>query len=254
VIVSLESNGGKDRGNSLDTALVISLEKIVSAQRLQRYRNAGSGALETAVLYCWNVQLGEALMPSLAILEVTLRNAVHDTLTALAGNEFWFKSVLHTEKYNNVLDVIGRITKRQGYPPLAGKVISEITFGFWPLIFAKSYNSLWWSQPTPLLASVLPNHPKLARDTRVKFEERLEYFASLRNRVMHQEAIFQGVAAVNRPVLPIDTLHNQLIETIEWISTDAGRIARCLDRFDDVFNLPGRASLETNIKTEFNIP
>lgn len=238
----------------MDTVLANSLEQIVSTPRLQRYRNVAGTDLETVLLYCWNVQLAEALIPPLAILEVALHNAVHDTLTAHKGTSFWFKSVLHQQKYDNIVELINRITSRQGFPPTADKVISEITFGFWPLIFARRYNALWWGQPYPLLSRVIPNHPNVARDTRAKFEQRLEYFVALRNRLMHQEAVFQGVAAVNRPIMPIETLHAQLLETIGWINHDAATLAICMDRFDSIHDIPGRAALEKAIKTAFNIP
>jgi len=219
----------------LEFALIAGLKSFVSAPRAQRYRNAGVDDLEAVALYCWNTQLAETLLPSIAMLEVCLRNSVHDALTAHAGTEWWFKPALTTERYGNILELVGRLTKRAGYPPTVGKVISEITFGFWPRLFAQSYNSLWWSQPNPLIRTVLPHHPNIGRDTRKRLEERLEYVVELRNRAVHHEAIFRGVAALNRPVLPIETLHEHLIETIGWISLDAKRIVVRFDRFDDVF-------------------
>jgi len=238
---------------SLDAGLAASLESIVSAPRLQRYRDASSSDIEMVILYCWNIKLAEALLPSLAIFEVALRNAVHTALTTKNRSEFWFKSVLHPAKYANIVDLMAKITKRQGTPPTAGKVISEITLGFWPLLFAKSYNALWWSLPNPLIADVIPNYAPVARDTRAKFEQRLEYFVALRNRVMHQEAIFQGVAALNRPILAIDVLHDQIIEAIGWINTDAQKMALGLDRFGDVYSAPGRADLEAAVRAEFKL-
>jgi len=163
----------------MDTVLVRSLEQTVSAPRLHRYRNAAVSDLDVVTLYCWNIQLAEALMPSLAMLEVTLRNAVHNTLTAHTGTDFWFKSVLQRQMYDNIVDLIARLVGRQGYPPSIGKVISEITFGFWPRVFAKNYQWLWWTTPNPLLTKVIPNYPKPGRDSRGRFEERLEYFVSL---------------------------------------------------------------------------
>ncbi len=135
---------------------------------------------------------------------------------------------------------------------MAGKVISEITFGVWPHVFARNQNALWWNPPHPLLTRVIPNYPKPTRDTRAKFEERLEYFVTLRNRVMHQEAVFQGVAALNRPVLPINTLHAQLIETIGWIHTDAAALAACLDHFDETHQ-HGKAHIEVQLRQLFNL-
>ena len=210
-------------------------EQIVSAPRFARYRRDSSSDLDAAALYLWNIQLTEALLPSIALLEVALRSSVHRVLATHTGKEYWFKTVLQSQMYDNVLRVMNDVTRRTGHPPGADKVVSEITFGFWPKIFAKSYNDLWWSRPHALLQDVLPAHPSVARDTRTRFEARLEYFVSLRNRMMHHESIYQGVSAVNRPALPLEALHQQLVETIEWIGEDATRFHTCLDRFDGVY-------------------
>ena len=69
---------------------------------------------------------------------------------------------------------------------------------------------------------------------------RLEYFAALRNRVMHQEAVFDGVTAINRPRMDLDTLHHRLLETIGWLDQDALSILMCLDRYPDVASEDGR--------------
>jgi hypothetical protein len=239
----------------LDAQLVANLERIVSAPRLQRYRNASASDLETAVLYCWNVQLGEALMPSIAVFEVTLRNAVHNTLTSHAGTDWWFKSTLYKEAFDNILKIINESIRRNGHPPTIGKLISEITFGFWPKVFASRLDKVWWdTHGNPLIAQLLPHHPNIARDTRSKLEQRLEYFVVLRNRIMHQEAIFDGVQANNRPRLPIDDVHSQLIETLGWIDTDAANVVACVDRFDAVFDPTARQALENDIKARFQIP
>lgn len=238
----------------MDAHLVANLERFVSAPRLQRYREASASELETALLYCWNIQLAEALIPSLALFEVALRNAVHETLTIYAQTDWWFGSVLHPASYANIQKLTNRLTTIQG-PPTSGKVISEITFGFWQKLFAKSYSSLWWGSQAPrLLPQVIPNHPNVARDTRSKLEERLEYFVTVRNRVVHQEAVFEGVGAPNRSIRPIEIVHSELIETLEWIDLDAAAMAKCLDRFDDVCDSSGKDQLEQAIKTKFHIP
>lgn len=241
----------------MDAQLVSNLERIVSAPRLQRYRDASLTDLDTAVLYCWNVQLGEALMPSIAVFEVTLRNAVHNTLTNHTGTEWWFKTILqkdHKAALDNIFKIISDSMRRTGHPPTIGKLISEITFGFWPKMFARSLDRLWWDpQGNPLIASVLTNHPNVARDTRSKLEERLEYFVVLRNRIMHQEAIFDGVQANNRPRLPISDVHTLLVETLGWIDADAARVVACIDRFGTAFDPISRQNLEREIRREFQI-
>lgn len=69
---------------------------------------------------------------------------------------------------------------------------------------------------------------------------------------MHQEAVFQGAGALNRPVLPIDILHAQLLETIAWIDADAATLVACLDRFDEAFH-SGKANVEAELRQRFNI-
>jgi hypothetical protein len=194
-------------------------------------------------------------MPSIAVFEVTLRNAAHNALAAQTGTDWWFQSVLNPQAYNNVISLINDLTRRYGNPPTIGKVLSETTLGFWVKLFAKRYNPIWLgSQPPFLLSQVLANYPNIARDSRAKFEKRLEYFLTLRNRIMHQEAVFDGVRANNRPRLPIEEVHTQLIETLGWIDADAAELVACLDRFDDVFAPAGRTALENDIKARFQIP
>lgn len=233
----------------MDAALVKSLETLTSRDRLQRYRLAGISDLETATLYLWNIELTGALLPSIAILEVSLRNAVHTALSKKAGTDFWFQSQLQPKRWQNVQDIM---TKLQN--PTAGKVIAELTFGFWPHIFADAYKHIWWNPPNTLLEEVIPNRQPLQPSDRKILMHRLFYFNNLRNRAMHHEPIFQGVASVNKPVLPIEELHRQLVETIGWISADAGKVLSCVDRFDDVFSAAGRRDLERTIKHRFNIP
>jgi hypothetical protein len=88
----------------------------------------------------------------------------------------------------------------------------------------------------------------VARDTRSLFETRLEYFSVLRNRVMHQEAVFDGVNAINRPRLRLDALHRDLIETIWWLDSDAAEFVACLDRYPVVSTPSGRQHIADRLR------
>lgn len=237
----------------MEAKLVADLERFVSQPRLGRYRTNGAPELDTIVLYCWNIQLAESLMPAMAIFEVALRNAVHETLTAHTGTDLWFSALLHPEAYANIQKLTNRLTTAQG-APTSGKVISETTFGFWQKIFSHRYSSLWWGVQTPrLLPQILPNHPNVARDARKHFESRLEYFVRLRNRAVHHESIIDGISPPNRPRLPLDAVYKQLIETLEWIDGDAAELTRCLSRFEKVHDALGRSDLERTIRTRYQV-
>lgn len=69
---------------------------------------------------------------------------------------------------------------------------------------------------------------------------------------MHHEAVFQGVAPLNLPVLQVDALHGQLLETLGWINTDAADIAGCVERFNDVY-IHGKANVEAELRRRFRV-
>lgn len=207
------------------------------------------------LLYCWNIQLAEALIPSIAIFEVALRNAIHETLAAHTHTDWWFPIILQPKSAANIQDLVDRLTPQNGPPPTSGKVISEITFGFWQKLFGKTYADLWWGNRAPqLLPVVLRNHPNPARDTRNRLEERLEYFVKLRNRAMHHEKIFDGIVPPNRPRMSLDAVYDDLIETLGWIDEDAAELVDCLSRFRGVYDPAGLQSLESLIRTRYQIP
>ena len=66
-------------------------ERIVSRQRLQKYRRATKTKPEAVALYLWNVALSEALYPPIHFFEVAFRNTVHQALIVYASNNpRWF--------------------------------------------------------------------------------------------------------------------------------------------------------------------
>jgi hypothetical protein len=248
----------------VDAVLVAMLEAIVSPPRLKRYRDAGKSDLETITNYLWNIQLAEALLPSIAMLEVCLRNTVHQTLTAHSGTEYWFRGLLHPARWPAVEKEIAALSGVSTMPPIAlpqvlppaGKIIAQLTFGFWPHIFSRHYRKLWWTPQSQLISDVLAHHPNLTAATRSDLHRRLMYFNVLRNRAMHHEAIFDGVAIPNHPVQTIDVLHGEILETIRWINPDAERLLNCLDRFTSVFDPTGphgRLGIESAIRNEYGI-
>ncbi|MEZ4507715.1 MAG: hypothetical protein R2848_18120 [Thermomicrobiales bacterium] len=116
------------------------LERLVSKPRLDRYRPQDGGDLETAVNYLWNVALSEALLQGIAAVEVGLRNTVHNAMTKYCGTEYWFQSVLKEVKRDGeVHEKWTLLSRRHKLPPRPGKIIAELTFGFWPPLFDSTY-------------------------------------------------------------------------------------------------------------------
>jgi len=67
------------------------LEKTLSVERLRPYRTAPEDT-DSVVLarYLWNMALSHALYPALHLLEVSLRNRIHQAATERFGT-IWLK-------------------------------------------------------------------------------------------------------------------------------------------------------------------
>jgi hypothetical protein len=69
------------------------LSIIFSEERLDGYlshakcNNSKTNAL---IAYSWNIELSQSLYPALQILEITLRNSLHQALSTSFSTEYWF--------------------------------------------------------------------------------------------------------------------------------------------------------------------
>jgi len=80
-------------------------------------------------LYKVNIELSEAFYPILSVLEISLRNAVHESLKTHFQDEYWFKNSLPVEFLPFVSDATQKLSKRyKNITP--GRIVAELTFGF----------------------------------------------------------------------------------------------------------------------------
>ena len=69
---------------------VVALHPPISRIRLERYRPPGGPNLHMLANYFWNMDLAEALFPTLHAVEVGLRNTIHTTLTGRYNTQEWW--------------------------------------------------------------------------------------------------------------------------------------------------------------------
>src|SRR5262249_22123504 len=113
------------------------------AERLSVYRTAVGDDLERAIrLYEWNRDLASALGATLGDVEVVVRNAMHEQLTAWStsrhGQPWWYLdpgAVLTDRATKDITKARDRATY-DGKPETPGRVVAELGFGFggtcWP--------------------------------------------------------------------------------------------------------------------------
>lgn len=108
------------------------------------------------------------------------------------------------------ITVARRRATRRGASEVHGKVVAELSFGFWRYLCTKPYlTSLW----VPALADAFPNHPDLGdpRAVRRAVDDRIQRIHFLRNRVAHHEPL-------HRRNLKQDL--DSIAQLAGWISAD----------------------------------
>ena len=186
-----------------------SLATAVSADRSSPYRISNPvSESEAYAAYAWNIALCESLYPALNCLEISLRNSIHQAVSAAFGNRFWFRTQLVGREEKTIQDLDAKFaSKVSELEP--GDYISECSFGFWVGLFRGTYEQALW---TSLLPAVFPYTPRRSR-SRSELYARLDRIRRLRNRVFHHEPIW------HLPDLPEQ--HQQIPKL------SAGSVRRC---------------------------
>lgn len=212
---------GMDSGGVVDS---------LSPARLARYIERTSNVTDAIALYEWNTQVSGALFELLQHAEVVLRNAMSRELVALrcahgdpAGQWFWhdtdewFHPWWQPTMVRNLRNAQSSLA-RSRRPVTVGRVVAEMSFGFWRYLLTSHYESSLW---TPALRRAFPR--KLARET---VHELVEHLNLLRNRVAHHEPIYDR--NLQTDVLRIEQL-------LDWLSPSSAEWAMGTSRMEEVW-------------------
>ena len=204
-------------------SLLSSINRTITQERLRRYlRATGQDTSKALELYEYNVQLSEVLYGLLHGLEVTVRNAEHYVLSASYGTPAWYDLAPLSPYWR---DQLNNAKLKPGAAGKPGKVVAELTFGFWvDLLKSGNHRSLWVNRK---LNAGFPN----TRFTRDVIHLRLKSIQLLRNRISHHEPVLTAGNVVYNG----DTfvrLHD-LIECTEWICVDTAQWIKAAFRYAD---------------------
>ncbi|WP_239147187.1 Abi family protein [Paractinoplanes tereljensis] len=190
--------------SGLPTAVL--LEERLSPERFSGYRAAVGGDLAAAVeLYDWNARMGATFWSTLGHVEVLVRNAMHQRLAAWSGQRYgeprWYLdpgNVL-TPKTLQAIRAARDNATRNRRPETPGRVIAELSFGFWRFLLISSYDRSLWK---PCLSQIWTGQSR--RQSVYDVFDRLN---DLRNRIAHHEPVY------NRPIA---ALHADALRLAEW--------------------------------------
>lgn len=203
------------------------IEKIISLERLEPYLEHHPDNFQKAVAhYKANIEISEAFYPLLAILEIGLRNSFDYQLKRRFNDENWFENTEFikistrfqidrvSEARNNIL--------REKKVISTGKIISELSFGFWTSLLDSKFERTLWKN----LRLAFPNCPKMIRQ-RKTMSSKLNGIRKLRNRIFHHEPVSWNLAALKN-------YKSEIIEGIDWLDKELLNWSEDLFRFDDV--------------------
>ena len=208
------------------------LVKRLTRERLESYLEASDGDIAAAIsLYDWNALAGSSLLADLGRLEVLFRNAVDQALRDYGISEDWpepwyrrqalFQGKSRAREWRDISKAKQRAADKQRLSrSYRGKVLTELSFGFWQHLCTARYLTTLW---VPALAAAFPHHPGPAHPARVRVGvyDRMQRLHYLRNRIAHHEPIHQR---------NLERDHAELLEIIRWICPDSHTWAKTASR------------------------
>src|SRR5690625_4918671 len=124
---------------------------LFSAERMAPYLAACQGDRgRTEVLDAWNANLSAACWRTLGHVEIVLCNALHNELEMWSAKQFgdpcWYR-VAESELHSNGRADIARAIRRAnatGRQETSGRVVAELSLGFWRYLLASRYDPTRW--------------------------------------------------------------------------------------------------------------
>lgn len=192
------------------------LARLLSAERLGSYLRWSGGDLPDAfALYEWNMTASAAVMHTTGMVEVVVRNAMDRALVEMGnakGWQSWFdRAPLDQRGRVDIQKARERATRFGAQPEVHGKVVAELSLGFWRYLAASRYLTALW---TPALYGAFPEGPTDKRQQQRQVDRHLKNLLLVRNRAAHHEPI-------HRRDLGQDLRAS--IEIASWVSPEAGR-------------------------------
>ena len=208
-----------------------SVERYVTQARLGPYlAETGKDYALAEELYVWNLRVSGAFHEVLGVFEVALRNALCEQLRHRHGKRTgtWLDSGeardhfresrhRHGKRTGTWLDdptstfdarrieqikAARRALSQKGKPLTEGRIVAELSFGFWRFLLSKRYQNTLWA---PHLRKAFPGMRPQRREMVYKHVEAL---LTLRNRIAHHEPIHR---------FPLADLHAAMLLVTSWI-------------------------------------
>lgn len=220
--------GDAKRGQILPWA-----EKWLSAERFTPYLESCGGDAEKALdLYRWNILLGQFLMRDISYFEVALRNSYNAVMEVCwSGETHWLLDdesparkpvVRKSGKGETDVNRVNRIIIDKAVDGLpkgfsTGSLVSGLTLGFWVHLTDRPREAVIWR------TGLYKAWPK--GTNRAKLQDCLDGILRVRNRIAHNERLFDP----KRGQLSPRTANADAVRLLAWLQPDAAEYLRSVE-------------------------
>lgn len=223
---------------SLDISKIIA---TLSIERIEAYQQDCVSDEVALSRYVWNIALCQALYPSLQLCEISLRNSIHNHLSNRYG-ENWFdegKLALSQWGQTQIRQAKSQLS-RMKKPQTPGRIVAELSFGFWTHLLESHYEGKGGFLPTGI-KGIFPYLPK-SQHNRKKIKAKLDKVRTLRNRVFHHERIVHWK--------DLSDQHQLILEIIAHLSPEMLQLVNKIDSFQKIYQT-GSQNFLVEIKSTY---
>jgi len=209
----------------LNQKLYKQLELSISKDRLDEYgKFLKTNKTKTILIYyILNSEISKSLYIPLQNLEVALRNSMHKTLSSYYKTEEWYDEVglLEQKELNKINEVKVKL-KNSKETITPSKIIAELSFGFWTMLFSKKYEQKIWNKH---IKNIFPNMPNHARKRKV-IAPQINAIRYFRNKVFH----FQQIIDKHN----LEVIHIDILNFIKWLNLALYDVTIEFDEFNNI--------------------
>lgn len=222
--------------------------KTISASRLQTYKDRFSlpNDAECLGLYIWNKKICGAFFPVLQLLEVSLRNAVHQgyleheqkrllilnpalTNWSTLLDQGWFitffkaNKLTHKESFRHISAAEYALSQRKK-PLTIDNIIAKLPYGFWAHICSKYHDEkvndslqLWPKNRNDVFPAAIRGGNYISMD---EIQKTLQIINDIRNRIAHHEPIWHASHLYDAPTFINKVVRDfaTCLDVIGWIN------------------------------------
>lgn len=202
-------------------------DRVITGARLAPYQDAARRhGTHAEDLYRWNLQVSEAFYPGLSCLEICLRNALDEQLSARYDRaDWWVAAPLSQYDVSEVKQVSDKLLGVKQFTPRTDDIVAGLSFGFWVSLLSRRYDRHLW---VPALHKAFQGY----RGPREALRDNFDSMRLFRNRIMHHEPIHNRHLAAD---------HQKVYRLLGYIEPDAITWLREFDRVLEVLAIrPGR--------------